>query len=358
MIVFVGGDNGFFVEEVAAKYQMETAFIKSDSMIQKQINYILSYSNIQYIVYDLSQYGMDSEELAEWIKKVENATGAKTIILAEGYLPNSKLLTELYRNGVRYFILATSLGEQKEQLEFCFNGFYDANNPLDIEIETLEEQTEKIKSDNNIKFIGLTGSMHRIGTTTHAIQLVKYLKFLGYKACYVEMNENGFVDALKEWYIAEEDEYLGKIQYEDVDIYYNLERLPEIMSMGYDYYIYDYGTYTDRNFNRTSFLEKDIRVFVCGSSPMELPKAYEVIKNSFYTDMYYVFNFIPESEIEDVLELMDEKADRTLVCNDYIADPFVLKNPNLYDDLLKIPKVEIEEEIPVKKKFSLFGKRK
>ena len=38
------------------------------------------------------------------------------------------------------------------------------------------------------------------GTTTQAIQLVKHLVFQGHRACYIELNENGYIKALKELY--------------------------------------------------------------------------------------------------------------------------------------------------------------
>lgn len=76
---------------------------------------------------------------------------------------------------------------------------------------------------------------------------------------------------------------------------------------------------------------------VCGSNPVELPATYDIIKNSFYSDVFYIFNMIPEAERSDILELMEDKADRTLICSSFIPDPFVLHDTSLYDALLQIP---------------------
>ena len=75
------------------------------------------------------------------------------------------------------------------------------------------------------------------------------------------MNPNGFVQAHEQNFECIHDAQLGKVQYQDVDLYYKQEHLVEILSMDYDYYIYDYGTYQDRDFNKTSFLEKDLKDF-------------------------------------------------------------------------------------------------
>lgn len=357
MIVFVGSSqHGFFIEDVARKLSLPYEYIAPASRINLQQQSI--FDSIQkggtHILYDIDQYDMSPFEIAETILQIEEATQVQSIIYAPGYLPDAKALCALQQKGISYFITQTILSDQKDMLEAYLSGTYQpavTPNPNNEYSPTIALKTKH-------KLIGLTGSMHRIGTTTHALQLVKYLNFKGYNACYIQMNDSEYLQMIKEWFEVEENEYLGEITYESVKMYYKPESLPEIMSLDYDFYIYDYGTYHDPDFNRTSYLEKDFRIIVCGSNPVELPATYNIIKNSFYSDVFYIFNMIPESERGDILELMEEKANQTLICSSFLPDPFILHDTSLYDTLLQIPNKPGSDSPKNKSLFKRFKRKK
>lgn len=76
---------------------------------------------------------------------------------------------------VKYFITEATLSEQKDTFEKCINGYYEKNNmsnasPIDVE----EEQKKQKEQTFQGKYISVAGSCHRIGTTTQALQIVKY----------------------------------------------------------------------------------------------------------------------------------------------------------------------------------------
>lgn len=336
MIIFIGQpQRGFFAEDVARKLSIPFSYIDPAPKIQTQQQAILDFINqgAAYVIYDIDQYDMSPFDMTEAICQIEEATRIQSIIYAPGYLADSKAILTLRQNGLSYFITQTVLSDQKDMLESYISGTYTPITQQSSNVGSLPSTTLK----KGHKLIGLTGAMHRIGVTTHAIQLVKYLTFKGYNACYIQMNDSDYIQKLMEWFEVEENDELGEITYESVKMYYKTENLPEIMTMDYDFYIYDYGAYHDADFNRTSYLEKDFRLIVCGSNPVELPETYDIIKNSFYADVSYIFNFVPETERNDILELMDDKADKTLICASYIPDPFVLHDTSIYDTLLRIP---------------------
>ena len=68
--------------------------------------------------------------------------------------------------------------------------------------------------------IGVAGACHRMGTTDLSLQLVKYLQLKGYKACYVEVNATGFVEQHERTFNTVHDTYLGKVTFENVEMYY------------------------------------------------------------------------------------------------------------------------------------------
>ena len=194
-----------------------------------------------------------------------------------------------------------------------------------------------------------------MGTTTQALQIVKYLKFNGYKAAYFEMNNHKFVNAVREFYEeAEFDEMEGLTTYQSVDMYYKAERLKEIQDKNYEYIVYDYGVYNEHDFNKVSFLEKDIQIFVVGSKPDEFGRTYDLIKSNFYNDVFYIFNFTSEAEKKDIKELMEDKADKTFFA-DESKDPFTFGNSDIYRKMIPL---EDKSEDKKERKSGFFRRKK
>ena len=68
----------------------------------------------------------------------------------------------------------------------------------------------------------------------------------------------------------------------DIDMFYNQDKIPEVLKKEYDYYVYDYGVYNDRDFNKTAFLREDVKIFIVGASPTELDYTKEIAQNISY----------------------------------------------------------------------------
>ena len=328
-----------------------------DKMDDKNINYSS----------DLTKSGAEKlmkADLSAQMKKISNqyavkeVVNTKIIIYAVAFSPKSELLSGLYARGIRNYIFSEMLSDKKKDLTNCINGFYEqwGYESLGICFEGEdEEQTEKLTKKEKVKTIGVAGAVRRMGTTTQALQIVKYLKFNGYKAAYFEMNNHGFVKAVREFYEdSQYDEMEGLTEYQNVDMYYKAERLKEVQDKDYEYIVYDYGVYSEHDFNKVSFLEKDIQIFVVGSKPDEFEKTYELIKSNFYNDVFYVFNFTAETEKKDIKELMEDKADKTFFA-DESKDPFTFGNSGIYKEMIPI---ENKSEEKKEKKSGFFRKRK
>ena len=118
-------------------------------------------------------------------------------------------------------------------------------------------------------------------------------------------------------------------------MYYKADKLKEIQDKGYEYIVYDYGVYSEHDFNKVSFLEKDIQIFVVGSKPDEFDRTNDVIKNNFYNEVFYIFNFISDTEKKDLMDLMDEKSDFTFFADD-AKDPFTYCNSGIYEKIIPV----------------------
>ena len=309
------------------------------------------------IVYDIGQYTTPAKEIAEVIKKIQLANQALPVMDATDINRQSDLIMHLNYQGIFTCVFCDRLTDKKEELEACIAGKRtgpDMGQNFEDEVEI----SQKNNDIANAKTIGVVGAIKRMGTTTQAIQLVKYLIYSGYKACYIEMNEHKWVEALVEAYEdVEVDPVNGKATYRGIDMYYKMEKLPDILQQDYDYYIYDYGVYDDRGFNKISFLEKNIQISVVGVKPGEFEKTYMLIENNFYQKMAYIFNFTSEDreEQDDILELMGDKRDSTFFAKD-CRDPFKLTHLELYRDILDDPEQKKEKKAKKKKGFFRRGK--
>ena len=352
-ILFVGRQiKGLWIREEAEHYGYDFEIIKDDTSIKNHVNPILEHKDCSYMVFDVEQYADSAETIAEQIGRIQEVNNARAIIYAPGYSPTSSVIVKLLQQQLKYFIFGVNLSEQKDQLGKCLNGYYDSHSDEEFGyVEPVLEEKET-KQLMNFKNIGIAGATSRIGTTTQAIQIVKYLMFNGYKACYIQMNSHRYVEELAEWFetdTSKEDETIGKVSYKSVDMFYDLSKLQSILKLGYDYYVYDYGVFSDPDFNKVSFLERDHQIFCCGAKPNELTDAYTVIENAFYNDVAYIYVFVPESDREAVKELMEQKKDRTFFA-DYNPDPFLYSNAPMYSQMIPVEnRIEVQE--PPKKGF-------
>lgn len=104
----------------------------------------------------------------------------------------------------------------------------------------------------------------------------------------------------------------------------------------------------DQYFNAISFIEKDIPIIVCGSSPSEWDSTNAVIAKMLLHDAYYIFNFCDKSEHQEILDLMQEKAKKTIF-SDYAPDfsLFTADRNNLYKQIIKLENLSVSK--PAKK---------
>lgn len=352
-ILFIGAqEKGYFIEDVAKKQGLEFGYISAHGHIKYQVNNIICESGTKYMVFDIEQYTDSAEEIAKHINAIRNCNNAKPIIYASGYHPGSTVVVELLQNNIKEFILGSSLTDMKDQLEKCINGYYEINGMDELIVKPLNEVEEEIKENYNFKTIGVAGASQRIGTTTQALHIVKYLIYKGYKACYIQSNSTKFIHSIIEWYDEESvawDKEIGKVTLEGVDHFYKVDKISDVKKLGYDYYVYDYGTYFDSNFNKMSFLEKDIRVMVLGYKPQEMDNTYKLLSSAFYVDVKYIFSFGRHLDEEELEGIMDDKVIDTIVPQD-CDDMYIFSEPELYEKIIPVENRNEETVVKEKKK--------
>lgn len=354
MILFVGTEErGYFIEEAS---HMEVKFSGYVPDLEKIIDSVILSQSYSHIIIDAEMLVNDYNTIAELSKRIMSAVPSPLIFLTPGYSEDTELIRSLRRSGVFNFIMATSLAGLKSDLIRALEG---RNSPLPPPAEPGEASPEMpvIHALPPYQTVAVAGCLERIGTTTQAIQLVKHLIFQGHRACYIELNENGYIKALKELYedgISFDDE-IGRVTYQSVDMFYRKDKIAEVLRLGYEYYIYDFGIFDSVGFSLVSYLEKNLKIMVCGIKPNEASYMTDILASLYDKDIEYIFSFTHESDRKDILELMADRAEHTFFAP-WIPDPFVYSSQS-GEQLAKLLPV-IPVELSKKKKQFRFFRRK
>ena len=236
---------------------------------------------------------------------------------------------------------------------------YSPDNQLPTEDQRDRKKDEIEGNYISSATVAVVGSTPRIGTTTQALQIVKHLILQGYTACYIQLNSSDHVQRIAEFYTdSTQDEDMGRVTYQNIEMYYRQEKIADILAKNYDYYIYDFGCISDKDFTLVQFLEKDIKIAICGSKANELPQIQSVLEQLGNTSADYIFSFTSENDQADIIELMEEKRKHTYFTG-YIPDPFSYApcSEPIFKAVIKPDKPKNQPDTK-KHRFSLFAWKK
>lgn len=378
-VIFVGTEyDAGFIKEVGNQRGFDTKIIECSGRIDvdiENIQWALNEIEASFFVIEPQRYvHEETDYIIQKIKNLQTAKNIKAIIINQTDSEDNEIIAEAHRQGLKLFIYTfTSMGEQKQQLSDCLTGVPHIK----------KEETEEFKSvaqimENSInkaaKHIAVAGTIRHIGTTTQSIQIVKHLENLGYRACLIEMNENKYINRLvgsKELSFIElaknlenirvqtsEDEDIGRINLYNCDMYYNSNKLDEIKMQNYDFFVYDYGTIGEKNFQKNAFMKDDIKIIVAGSKNTEIDAFLLVAENPAYKNCEYVFSFTDERNLEQSVKNfigIFDFSENQIHKAPYIPDPYVLASENIYEKILDFEKREQEDKPGEKRKKKRIG---
>lgn len=379
-IIFVGTkSSGNFALEEALSKGWNISFVEtSPNYIKKQIADISIEADkgCDAIIYDTREYLEDAEVIAEVIASIKRANGAKPILVVPTANKENSLICACLDKDIKHFINAGTgtATDWKRELVLNIAGHYDAQeNEPEFTKRAREYISNKKIDSKRHKTIGIAGSIHRIGTTTVAIQIIRYLEFLGYKACLVEMNENKYLNKTmvlekKELSFIEKTRFLleteidnpedGYIRTHGIDMYYKSDKFLELEEHNYDYYVFDYGVYTDINFNKTAFLKDDLQFFCVGANAIEMDYTWDIAENLSYKKADLIFSFTALGDRDEIRYLMEGlSASERCYFTEYTPNPYILSNVDLYKEMIPIKENEKNTTNNQNKKKKSFFKR-
>lgn len=326
MILYLGNKyEHFFINDVFPNEQVEV--IEGILDIKDLINPATS-SPYRHIIINISLLINEIEDIVSSLKTIQTVSNANIVLYAPGTPPTSSLIQGLYFAGYKNFIISNNLSDIKEECRRCCTGFYDINPvPFEDQLSSPEEQIKTEREEITIEEIrqaqkrkltvGVAGCCHRIGTTTQALQICKYLQLQGNEVCFIEANHSQYMLNYVQTLLDESDytysKEAGLIRYAGIDIYIKADFIPMIKKKPYDYFIYDFGSYFDESFNEFGFWDKDYNILICGIKPEEADGTTNLLVKTLERNCFYIFSFISPSgnERKDVLDLMEAKAEKT-----------------------------------------------
>ncbi len=345
-----------------------------------------NYEHYQILAVDLAIVSNTDDEILDFFLKFRQLYDAKIIIVAIGKKVGDLILSKLVSDGIFNFITSEDDFLQKEEIKGCIlgnNGYKDCvkfkiqeptkeikkTNKLDkikdffnkakiekqpkikyqqektepkptiiekekiIEREKIVEKKVLVKPKINKLKIAVCGVCERMGTTTQAFLIANYLIKYGFNACYIEFNKKDVIKNIKNFYDVLVDDKNRKISYKDLDIFANVtfEDLPQILSMNYEAFIFDYGEFLQTS--EESFASADIRIVVSGAKFWEEKYIQNVFKIChIYNDINFIFNFVDEDDRKFIVENME---DLKVYFSDYAPNIFKIYNEEIYNEIFK-----------------------
>ncbi|WP_418841794.1 hypothetical protein [Ruminococcus sp.] len=180
--------------------------------------------------------------------------------------------------------------------------------PPVIPQQQMQHTSQQPPRPTKITTVGIIGIMPRIGTTTQAVMLTRYLNEAGIRACYVEENDTQFCDCLMTLYDdVSYDSDRDCLVKESLTLY--KEETRSFVATDVAYRIVDYGYITKNGFPE-NYLKKDIKIIVCGTAPLEIANLISNVEMMYDVDLNYIFSLSDEQHYQEVLEVMGTKKDK------------------------------------------------
>lgn len=336
MILFVGTQEvGFYVPEIAGDQVQFTGTVHHIADLQN----IILHQEYSRIIIDVRQFTDTAQEIAEQLSRLQKAVRNRFIFFALGHSASTELVSALLAKDFVYFVTSPLIGRAREELRACLNGYATIEPPHEQPVYQEYENTRQT-AEPGIRSIAVVGSCPRIGTTTQAIQICKYLQLKGKNPCYISMSHDKayeWREILSDIEVTRDDDAYARTRIQDLDMYDDPAKIAKIKAMGYDWIVYDFGYVQESSFTPSQYLEKDYRIVVAGIKPSEIRGMKKIYDSLLSDSTYYIFSFISDDTKASVLQLQNALADKTEFAM-YAPDPFTLssKAVNIYDNILEV----------------------
>lgn len=310
-----------------------------------------------HILMDVDYIHQNADVPLELLSRLMNTTSYCWLILANGYMPDSRLMRDLLALGIEreniFLQAGTAMKARISQLLQLGTDEGSFSPPLEMmeeqvassptilppsQVDIVAGKAMAIKKPprpaTKAVTVAVAGASPRIGTTTQALQLLLFLRAKDYSCAYLDMCGSGKMEQLLDIYESCDRINGHEFTIQGQHIITNGKLLMQARSE-YDYVICDYGPYQDI-LEPVSFWEKDVKILVAGTKPWESAQLPAVFADDDGS-LRYIFSFVPSVDESSVREQMAESADKTYFAP-YAPDYFSYSGVDeLYSALVDCP---------------------
>lgn len=187
---FLQGDLGIIVKKLSGYFILKQ-FVIYD---------MRSLDHYQFVAIDLKALKDTNDEIVEAITAFKKMFSSRLVIYVDDVHFHSELIHVLVEQGVYNIVTGETVEVLQKNIQKSISDIGMKKRDVKAILGANEILEEVITfNKTNIK-IAVTGSMHRVGTTTTAMNLCNYLASFGARVCYVEANDHNHLKALPEAY--------------------------------------------------------------------------------------------------------------------------------------------------------------
>lgn len=317
---FLDREKGMSIKKMSGIFKLK----------QFVIHDVRNLSQFRFFIIDLKALKDNEIEIVEAITAFGIMYSARIILFAEGFDGDSSLITKLIELGIYNIITSKEFEEIKEEMLECTSSDgKDIRSAIRSKYFSLEEIMEK-KTEysflcRNIK-IAVVGAVHKVGTSTIAINLVNFLFNAGAKVDYVEANNNEHLKWLPRYYkdMSVNEAY---IEYKGAKYYFS-GNFPEENN----FTVIDFGSIDQC---RLQALKQCELIILCGTSkPYEIDFVRVAVEEIGGIPLNIVMSHTPKKTQIDIADMFKDNA--CLYFSEYSPDLFNGKaNEIIFGEIVK-----------------------
>ncbi|MEG1761140.1 MAG: hypothetical protein RR115_00940 [Hydrogenoanaerobacterium sp.] len=300
--------KGKLLDELAVEENQYLKAICTDEI--ENFNTFVMYSqgnflNSSLCIFYLEPQNLTAQQKEDLVKAINSFKciySARLVLILPNLQADSELMSSIMTTDIRNLITAVDDNEIIAECKVCFSdtGKEFADTAHLFAQEKINLAKEYIKPgislpDKPFNF-AIGGVMGRIGVTTQAIAVYRYLSWLGLQCCYIDA-DGRHIDSLSALYQKNISE--GYLEIEDV----NMQKT-KMADEKYNAYILDYGVITEKNV--AEFMICDASVLCCGTKAWELPNLADLlVQFDELQNALMLFSFTGDTERGGAIRLLE-----------------------------------------------------
>ncbi|AGK97117.1 hypothetical protein [Clostridium pasteurianum] len=323
---FLSKEKGMVIKKLSGEFYLKK-FVIHD---------MRNLSHYSYFAIDLKALKDTENEIIEAVIAFKTMYDSRIILFEEGVKVENEIMSRLFDEKIYNIIISEEIPEIKNEILKCISvkGKTQEDWSILSGINTNVEENLKTQytfNHKNIK-IAVAGVSSKVGTTTTAFNMAKFLLEIGAKVSYTEANSNEHLKEIAAYYkfLKVENYY----KYNGIEYYPN-KQFPD----DYNFNIFDLGSL---NLGTIAIFKScDIKILCCGSKPYELNDTHKAI--NLHDDMYLntLFSFTAETEEVKIRKMFDKSINK-IHFQDYSPSLFDGKtNEKIYKEIVKDYIIEI-----------------